>query len=226
VDIPERYFAQIHRMWSDGALFISSIGTPSILVTVTSSDFRVINDGSTIHFDTKGLYVSDLANNKLLDYVAAAHYTVVIGSTSLTLESDYYYYSFVLDNENGHYRVVRTLTPMYNRIYPATDEFAQKMETLSQAIEAVGSVKVLENQPTTNKRNTLAYNEMVRVIGYNNFDFLARLGRLYADGDKQAEKLFPLVERYFPVDEEHEATFNEISTKVWGLKHKGRTIIN
>ena len=224
-DIPEKYYAQIHRMWSDGALFISSIETPSVLVTVTSSDFRVNDDNGPLYFNTQGLYVSDLANNKLLDYVGSSFpYSIVIGEKSLTLECNYYYYSFYLDSEN---RIVRALTPLYNRIYPAANELEGQENTLSQAVEIVGSAKLLEKHSNaTNKKNSLAYNEIVRVIGFNNFDFLAKLGRLYADGNKQAEKLYPFVERYFPVDDDQEEKFDEISTKVWGLKNKGRIIIN
>jgi len=222
-DIPEKYYAQIHRMWSDGALFISSIETPSVLVTVTMSDFKVYDDnGSSFYFNAQGLYVSDLANNKLLDYVLDSPYSIVIGSKSLTLESDYYFYSFYKDSDQ---RVVRMFTPLYNRIYPAINELEGAEKTLSRAVEAVGSTKVLENH-FTDKKSSLAYNEMVRVIGFNNFDFLAKLGRLYADGNRQAEKLYPIVERYFPMDDEQIAKFDEISTKVWGLKNKGRTILN
>ena len=223
VNIPEKYYAQIHRMWSDGTLFIASIETPSVLVTVTSSDFRINDNGNSVSFNTQGLYVSDLANNKLLDYVGASFpYSITVGEKNLTLECNFYYYSFFLDSENN---VVRLLTPLYNRIY-STNESEEPEQVLSQAVEVVGSAKLLEKHSDTDRKNSLAYNEMVRVIGYNNFHFLAQLGRLYASGDRQAEKLYPFVERYFPVDDDQVVTFDEISAKVWGLRNKGRTIIN
>ncbi|MDR0872488.1 MAG: hypothetical protein LBN27_03335 [Prevotellaceae bacterium] len=224
VNIPDKYQAQIHKMWTDGALFISSTETPGVLVTVTSSDFRISDNGTTITFDVNGLYVSDLINNKLLDYVSSSSpYSITISDKKLTLESGYYYYSFYLDKEN---HVVRLLTPLFNRILPSVDENEMSALTLSQAIDAVGSAKVQEFRNAAEKKNTVAYNEMVRVIGFNNFDFLAKLGRLYADGDKQAAKLYPIVERYFPLDDEYLALFNEVSTKIWGLKNKGRTVID